>query len=58
MKKRLFTMMAIAFFAMSMMAQSHSDRISLGMGALYERGFDATLSWEHETGCETAGGMV
>lgn len=49
MKRTLFTIIAIAFCAMSMMAQSHSDRISFGMGALYERGFDATLSWEHET---------
>lgn len=30
-------------------AQSHSDRVSIGVGALYERGFDATLSVEHET---------
>ena len=36
-------------FALSSFAQSHSDRISFGVGALYERGFDATLSWEHET---------
>lgn len=30
-------------------AQSYSNRISLGVGALYERGFDATISVEHET---------
>ena len=30
-------------------AQSNSNRISLGVGALYERGFDATISVEHET---------
>lgn len=30
-------------------AQSHSDYIDVGIGALYQRGFDATLSWEHET---------
>lgn len=30
-------------------AQSHSNRVSFGIGALYERGFDATLSLEHET---------
>ena len=30
-------------------AQSNSNRISLGVGALYERGFDATISVERET---------
>ena len=30
-------------------AQSNSNRINFGVGALYERGFDATLSVEHET---------
>ena len=33
----------------SSFAQSNSNRISLGVGALYERGLDATLSVEHET---------
>lgn len=35
--------------SISSSAQSNSNRISLGVGALYERGFDATLSVEHET---------
>lgn len=35
--------------SVSAFAQSNSNRISLGVGALYERGFDATLSVEHET---------
>lgn len=49
MKKLLFVM-ALTFCSVSAtFAQSHSDRISLGVGALYERGLDATLSWEHET---------
>ena len=30
-------------------AQSNTDRIGLGVGALYERGLDLTLSYEHET---------
>lgn len=39
-------LLAMAFVAN---AQSNSNRISIGVGALYERGFDATLSVEHET---------
>ena len=31
------------------MAQQNSDRISLGFGCLYERGWDVTLAYEHET---------
>lgn len=30
-------------------AQSNGNRINVGVGALYEKGFDATLSVEHET---------
>ncbi len=33
----------------AMQAQSNSTRLSVGVGVLYERGFDATLSVEHET---------
>lgn len=29
-------------------AQMNGNRFSFGVGALYERGLDATLSWEHE----------
>ena len=39
-------LMAVAIVAH---AQSNSNRINFGVGALYERGFDATLSVEHET---------
>ena len=28
---------------------SNQDRLMLSIGALYERGFDATVAWEHET---------
>lgn len=49
MRKMLFVL-AMALCAIhATYAQSHSDRISIGMGALYERGLDATVSWEHET---------
>ena len=30
-------------------AQNHGNRLSLGVGALYERGLDVTLAVEHET---------
>lgn len=39
----------LAAFSTTGYAQSNSNRISLGVGALYERGLDATLSVEHET---------
>lgn len=45
------TMMAVALIATASTtkAQTNSDRISVGVGALYEQGFDMTLSYEHET---------
>ena len=44
-------MLAICLASMTAVAsaQTYSNRIGLGVGALYERGFDATLSVEHET---------
>lgn len=44
-------MMAVALIAnaSTIKAQTNSDRISVGVGALYEQGFDMTLSYEHET---------
>lgn len=39
----------LLLMAFSVMGQVHGNRLSLGAGALYERGFDATLSVEHET---------
>lgn len=39
----------LMFGSVSAFAQSNSNRIFMGVGALYERGFDATLSVEHET---------
>ena len=49
MKKILLSMIAVICMSVSAVAQSHSDRITFGMGLLYENGLDATLSWEHET---------
>lgn len=49
MKKILLSMIAAFTMSASAFAQANSDRITFGMGALYERGLDATLAWEHET---------
>ena len=47
--KRILYTLAIMLVGITANAQSNSNRISLGVGCLYERGLDATLSWEHET---------
>ena len=39
---------AMLFLAVTGKAQSHGNRLTLGVGALYERGFDVTLAVEHE----------
>ena len=49
MKKIIITIITSLLVATASFAQSHSNRIDFGIGALYERGFDATLAWEHET---------
>ena len=43
--KLAFLLVAIFMVATTGYAQSYSNRISLGVGALYERGLDATLAW-------------
>lgn len=41
---------ALSSFASGTSAQSsNQNRLMLGCGALYERGFDATVAYEHET---------
>jgi len=40
---------AMLLLAVTGKAQSHGNRLTLGVGALYERGFDVTLAVEHET---------
>ena len=43
--KKLFAIIAIlGSISLSSFAQSHSDRITFGVGLLYERGLDATLA--------------
>lgn len=37
------------FTSFGAFAQSNSDRLGLGVSALYENGLDASLFWEHET---------
>ena len=49
MKKYILSLMMGLCVSVSSFAQSHSDRISVGAGALYQRGLDATISWEHKT---------
>ena len=49
MKKYILSLMMGLCVSVSSFAQSHNDRISVGVGALYQRGLDATISWEHET---------
>lgn len=47
--KILFLFLCLSFISTEMNAQANSNRISLGIGALYERGFDFTIGVEHET---------
>ena len=54
MKKVLMLMAIVACFTTTAMAQRNSNHVSLGIGALYERGLDATLSFEHETNYHNA----
>ena len=41
--KILFLFLCLSFISTEMNAQANSNRISLGIGALYERGFDFTI---------------
>ena len=48
MKRILFALTAVMAFAISGRAQSNGNRLSLGVGCLYEKGLDFTLSYERE----------
>lgn len=49
-RKKWFVAAALAVMnTLAIHAQTNSDRISVGVGALYERGLDLTISYEHET---------
>lgn len=39
----------LALYSGRVRAQSNVNHLQLGIGALYERGFDVTLAYEHET---------
>ena len=45
MKKILLVLVTVMTFAMNGKAQSNSDRLSLGVGCLYQNGLDITLSY-------------
>lgn len=50
--KKVFFALVVLFTlcgSMPVKADEGSNRIMLGVGALYERGLDVTLSYEHET---------
>ncbi len=51
--KRLFPSAAIialfSLFSLTIHAQTNSNHLMLSVGALYERGLDATLAYEHGT---------
>ena len=47
--KTVLLVSAMLMLGVTGRAQSHGNRLSLGVGALYERGLDATLAVEHET---------
>lgn len=36
------------------LAQTHGDHLTLGVGALYDKGFDVTVAYEHETSYHSA----
>ena len=49
-RKKWFVMVVLAVMnTIAIHAQNNSDRISVGVCALYERGLDLTISYEHET---------
>ena len=51
MRRIVLALVAIVAFAITGKAQSNSDRLSLGVGCLYQNGLDLTLSYEHEGKC-------
>lgn len=48
MRRIVLALVAIVAFAITGKAQSNSDRLSLGVGCLYQNGLDLTLSYDHE----------
>ena len=46
--KKLMLLFAIILTTATAFAQRNSNRVSVGVGCLYERGFDLTVAYEHE----------
>lgn len=53
MKKIIFTLLSVITFCMTTNAQNN-NHVSLGVGLLYEKTADVTLSYEHETSYHNA----
>lgn len=49
MKRYIYIVFVIFTLSAKCFAERNGNHINMGVGALYERGFDATLSMEHET---------
>ena len=47
--KKVALAICLSISSAASFAQTNGNRISFGVGALYERGFDATVAVEHET---------
>ena len=47
--KKLMLLVAIMLTTATSFAQRNSNRVSVGVGFLYERGLDLTVAYEHET---------
>ncbi|MCD8282729.1 MAG: hypothetical protein LUC22_05705, partial [Prevotella sp.] len=52
--RRLFLIMVMTANVLAGSAQRNSDRLSAGIGCLYERGLDVTVSYEHEANYHNA----
>lgn len=46
--RNILLLFCMLLSSMMMQAQSNGNRLSVGVGTLYEKGFDATLAVEHE----------
>ena len=47
MVKRIMLCLAVAMMGLTANAQTNSNHLMIGVGALYERGLDATIAYEH-----------
>ena len=47
MMKRMMLCLAVASIGLVANAQTNSNHLMFGVGALYEKGLDATIAYEH-----------